>query len=316
MTDVSLPATAPFARVELERTMVTDEALESLSTQRCQGFLPKRTEAAPIIAKQIIGWLKSETPASLTRVGEGEGSVLGLTGAGVRPEQLLSFNTKFLSRMNGTVLDEREAVAFCQTVRSAIISADIIGFRAFDRDFALSEMTQIRAAIEDGNENLALGLIYAREFLQIGLVNGSFVDKILTSAWIHLALIPYLPELMSSAQSVVVITGRAQLEQEFEKRLGDRLRWFLQVPTEGYRPATEEETHLREAFPQTLQILKADLRGALVLVGAGYFGKVYCQAAKTSGAVAVDLGSAFDVLAGIATRPSHRDYDLEALRWI
>jgi hypothetical protein len=48
----------------------------------------------------------------------------------------------------------------------------------------------------------------------------------------------------------------------------------------------------------------------------GIFGKIYCQAAKASGAVAVDLGSAFDVLAGISTRPSHHDYDLEAQRWI
>jgi hypothetical protein len=51
-------------------------------------------------------------------------------------------------------------------------------------------------------------------------------------------------------------------------------------------------------------------------VGAGLFGKVYCHTAKQDGAVAIDLGSAFDILAGLETRPVHKWYDISAMRWI
>jgi hypothetical protein len=52
----------------------------------------------------------------------------------------------------------------------------------------------------------------------------------------------------------------------------------------------------------------------LVLIGAGIFGKIYCAAAKRSGGVALDMGSAFDILAGKLTRPANSDpafFDLE-----
>ena len=65
-----------------------------------------------------------------------------------------------------------------------------------------------------------------------------------------------------------------------------------------------------------LKRLNQDLRGKLVLAGAGLFAKVYCHAAKLNGAVAIDLGSAFDILAGLETRPAHKDRDINALRWI
>jgi hypothetical protein len=64
------------------------------------------------------------------------------------------------------------------------------------------------------------------------------------------------------------------------------------------------------------QRLSRDLRGKLVLVGAGLFGKVYCHTARQHGAVAIDLGSAFDILAGLNTRPIHKAYDINAMRWI
>jgi len=62
--------------------------------------------------------------------------------------------------------------------------------------------------------------------------------------------------------------------------------------------------------------LRADLQGTLVIVGAGFLGKLYCDAAKNSGAVALDFGSAFDILAGMSTRPGHTRLDINALRWM
>jgi hypothetical protein len=123
-------------------------------------------------------------------------------------------------------------------------------------------------------------MLYAREFLQGELARGALSGKTLTSAWIHLSLIPHLDEMMSAARSVIVITGRTELEGQFETRLGARLRSFLPVPIEVHRPASEDDSHYRVVFPRILDALQADLRETLVLVGAGLFGKVYCHAAK------------------------------------
>ena len=46
----------------------------------------------------------------------------------------------------------------------------------------------------------------------------------------------------------------------------------------------------------------ADLAGRMVIVGAGYAGKVVIHEAKKRGAMALDLGSALDYWMGAATR--------------
>ena len=54
------------------------------------------------------------------------------------------------------------------------------------------------------------------------------------------------------------------------------------------------------------KMLRHDLAGSLVLVGAGPWAEFYCTVAKQRGAVAVDIGSGFDLLSGRNTRPFHR----------
>jgi hypothetical protein len=48
--------------------------------------------------------------------------------------------------------------------------------------------------------------------------------------------------------------------------------------------------------------LPADLSGRMVIVGAGYAGKVILREAKNRGAVALDLGSVLDYWIGASTR--------------
>src|SRR6202012_356360 len=59
---------------------------------------------------------------------------------------------------------------------------------------------------------------------------------------------------------------------------------------------------LPEVMNETIAQLPADLHGRLVIVGAGYAGKVIVQEAKARGAVALDLGSVLDYWIGISTR--------------
>jgi hypothetical protein len=285
--------------------------VRALCARNSQLFLPEGAAAAPVIANLIGAALRDRTPLSLQRVGNGEGNAVSMTKAERHPLQISTFFAEFVYQ-NGIAVPEEPASALCRDVHAALTSADIVGFRSFETD----DHALISAAIKDEWAYAATGFLYAREFLQQGMMEMWWRRSVVTSAWIHLDLIPYLDDLVKAASSIIVITGRGELQEEMKSRLGDRLEEFIAVPVQGFHPTTPEESHMFSTFPVVRERLNRDLVGKLVLVGAGLFGKVYCHTAKMRGAVAVDLGSAFDVLAGLSTRPVHQRYDVNALRWL
>jgi hypothetical protein len=138
-----------------------------------------------------------------------------------------------------------------------------------------------------------------------------------------LPLLDRLSDMIAAADAVVVITGRSVLAEAFAARCAPKPLHFLPIPVEyQFRTGPDRRRHFPECFERILSELARDLSGTLCLIGAGIFGKAYCLAAKHAGGVAVDLGSAFDVLAGLNTRPIHgtpelvETINLEALRWL
>jgi hypothetical protein len=59
-------------------------------------------------------------------------------------------------------------------------------------------------------------------------------------------------------------------------------------------------------FPDVYEKLRSEIdppfKGALYLVGAGAFGKVYCDWIKQRGGIGIDIGSVFDGWAGVRVR--------------
>jgi hypothetical protein len=51
--------------------------------------------------------------------------------------------------------------------------------------------------------------------------------------------------------------------------------------------------------------LPQDLHGCCCLIGAGPWAELYCSWVRQRGGVGVDLGSGFDLLAGMISRPMH-----------
>jgi hypothetical protein len=298
-----------FAREEFERIFISDQDVWALCERNSRLFLPDGPAAAPLICDQIGDALRTRTPLTLLRVGNGEGNAVSMTKAERHPLLVSTFFDTFVGD-NGIAVPEEQAIALCEEVRTALISADIIGFRSFATD----EGAIISRRLEHDWAYAATGILYARELLQQGMAEMCWRRSVVTSAWIHLDLIPHLDKMLAAADAVIVVTGRAELCGDIELRLGDRLEEFICVP-EGFRPSTPEESLILSAFPAVRERLSRDLGGRLVLVGAGLFSKVYCHVARSHGAVAIDLGSAFDVLAGLSTRPVHKDYDVNALRW-
>lgn len=297
-----------FAREMFER-MVQDDLLEKC--RRTAGhYLPDCRTAAPVLVSEVARWLRERVPASLLRIGDGEGNALALTFPGVRKVDLDGFALKF-ARTVGVMLDHDQAYAFCTEMRRALEDADILGARTVDPEPRGPEIDLVARHLNDGRLYNALGLMNARKFVREMAFEGRLQTKILTSAWIHLGLIPYMDALLGAAERVVVVAGRVELKPAFEKRLGDKLLEFIAVPAEGRRPAAEPSTHYELSHEIADRLSTGDLSGTLVLVGAGLLGKIYCRSAKSGGAVALDLGSAFDVLAGMTTRPVHAHFQTE-----
>jgi hypothetical protein len=161
------PEEIEFARAEFARIFMGDDRLRSLCRQHARGFLPDGRKAAPIVSRMIIESLREKWPLSLLRVGNGEGNAMSLTRETPLPLHLSTFYNEFLSQ-NGTAIPERVAICFCAEVRAALRFANIIGFRSFQVD----EETIIPNRIALGNADAALGFLYAREFLQQGLIAG------------------------------------------------------------------------------------------------------------------------------------------------
>ena len=273
-------------------------------------------DGARFIAHEAVDRLKNSKPLAMIRIGEGEGNVLGF----FRSEgciELKWFNSIFYT-MDCQVLPIAAAKRFAGELSRAVGKADIIGFRSFTPHprYALD----IFNAINRSSLRSALGMIRSLQYAKFAVEHCMFRNAVITSAWVHIGLLGHLDFLLENAPVVVVITGRPELEAFFCDKLDKRLSAFITIPVQASDDkSTDRHLHYPKRYNEIMEMLTTDLRGSLVLIGAGIFGKIYCAAAKRSGGVALDLGSAFDILAGKLTRPAHSDpafFDLDDVPWI
>ena len=108
-----------------------------------------------------------------------------------------------------------------------------------------------------------------------------------------------LYDLLQGLPSVTLITCRDVCDIFENDLLIDTVRW-IPVPQEA-QTGQPTERHYPVAHSRVLRELDVG-PGDVVLVGAGPNGKVYCDAAKRDGAIALDIGSIFDLIAGVPSR--------------
>jgi hypothetical protein len=153
-------------------------------------------------------------------------------------------------------------------------------------------------------------------FLQDELTRGSFGGTLLTSAWAHMALLPHLEKMIDAAERIVLVSGMPELLEEFARRFSARSYVGVEIPPEFFRPPTPADSHHARIPEITKRIVSSCEPGTLVIAGAGMFANFYCAAAKRAGAVALNVGSALDVLAGKLSRPVHGLFDVDSLKWV
>jgi hypothetical protein len=134
------------------------------------------------------------------------------------------------------------------------------------------------------------------------------LPRLLVSAHLHQDLQRWdaYPALLAGVDAIAV-SCHAGLADAMRARFGVTLSQNVLIPPRyaslaAFGRAEAGSAILPEVMDRVPDDLGDDLRGRLVIVGAGYAGKSIIEAARTRGAVALDLGSIFDYWLGAKTR--------------
>lgn len=261
-------------------------------------------DGAAYVAGEALRSLAARAPFMMVRIGDGEANLLRFA------EHEGSFEAKWISALfqlhDNQILCIEDSRTIARELLESIAAADVVGLRPLCPAPIGQHFNAIAQTIDGGDIRGAMGMIGAFTQADRAVRNRVYQHVVLTSAWVHLTLLEHLDRLLDNAQRVIVISGREELAKVFRDKLHGRLAAFLAIPLQASdQDLPARSFHYPDRYRQIIDTLAADLHGTLVLVGAGPFGKKYCAVAKQHGAVALDLGSAFDILAGKRTRPVH-----------
>ncbi len=305
-----------WERFEAMRAHFDDDAFLRTCRQRTKAIFPDIAEAAPAVAAEAETALAGGAPWSLVKIGDGEGLLLSTILPGWEGSWFLRVRQPGVRSTTGIEYVQAEFDQWRAMLLDAVYNADVLAVRSIDRGLVGSELENVEHDLKIGEIKGALGVMGGRAFLERELARGSFLKATLVSHWIYAGFIPYLERVARSAERLVVVSGIPELLREFERRVDPIPCVSIECPPEFFRPETRAQSHWGR-FPEFLErVERASGPRTLVLTGAGIFGKFYCDAAKRRGAVAVDMGAGFEILAGRASRPVFEFFDAQSLKWL
>jgi len=298
--NAGLEGVAELEFIELEtvhdpigaRMQMALAAREITDRMGLRGVYMKADKRARFEAR-IMDAVRSGRPYSVIRLGDGEGRLLGLERT-FTPFEVLSqvmyyhFGVPSMHMERELVRDW--AVKAGRTLKSlledACGQADEIGLPVWDFFRGLDETP-------------TSGMVAYCDALFFGLSQQPHVptvDRIGTNVFQQLAETCDFFEAVARAAREVVLIGPWDLTAELSQRLGQPRIRHIEVPrhqTWGDVDGFGQYPFLHAAVDQKIKS-SGDMRGSVVLIGAGIYGKHYARLAKAQGAVALDIGSVFD----------------------
>lgn len=243
------------------------------------------------LSNNIKSSIRNTQPFSLVRLGDGEGCFIG----DMRREssdQDFMYNLWF-GRVD---FSHEERAFFAQILEESYNNASAIG------------IPNIIRLIDDYTPNFN-----NRNYRAISSIYNEVLQKkpVTTSAFVHFDLWTSgeLRDIIKEAGNrITTISGHP--EKELSKslsKLGIDIDFHFEVPAENKFSKrfgkSNQSDHFDDTFPYIVDQLSAlNLKGRLVLVGAGFLGKYYCEIVRKQGGVAIDIGSIFDYMLGHRTR--------------
>jgi hypothetical protein len=244
-------------------------------------LVSQRMLSSTALLQMALKSAESNTGFSFIRLGHCENRMLGFGysfgysdakttydiqfGYTVSPSQTRDISSKIFKSVNeATVLGVPKFSGFSTDSLKILDNATFIHLR----DFSLL-----------GNKNLCDVNIHINDFTSIAF--GDFLKQ---------------------ARNVKVI-GSRDISKQLKKSLGIDIIW-IRIPAEyKYGGDNSPRPHYPDIFQEVLSELDRTLYpGEVYIVGAGILGKIYCEAIRSKGAVAIDIGSLMDAIAGLQTR--------------
>jgi tetratricopeptide (TPR) repeat protein len=251
--------------------------------------------------------LAQGTPFSFIRLGDGESNAIGY------PLPLAEFFEKdALERETiwwGTPLSLEPRVRLVHRVSEAIRDADALGTPTLAR---ILRDVRMDVPQEFSATRAGRGVQAVMDALSQPTGFRAFGEGILTSAHLHQDLERWrlYPALLKSGDEAVVVSCHPRLPQLLQERFGLTVLRHILIPPRHYSRGAFEASDLSGALPDHIVRALAEMehapKGRLVLIGAGYAGKIIIGEAKKRGGIALDLGSIFDHWMGARTR-SYQD---------
>lgn len=220
--------------------------------------------------------MRERRPMSVIRLGDGEGAVMGYPTITSRKD----VNRSLRIWLRTIDVPDPDVRRLAEELKVAIRGADVLGV---PRRKQLASDLHLWQAIVDALE--------AFELVRPG---AALTHTALHRLMQHALL--YRP-LLGGADFVGVISCRrvtGALQEVFGVA---EVRWYG-VKGELEDTGEVQTPHFPDGFQELRETLRVPYPGALFLVGAGVFGKIYCHWIKQRGGIAVDVGSIFDSWAG------------------
>ncbi|HVN01613.1 MAG TPA: hypothetical protein VMT68_15505 [Caulobacteraceae bacterium] len=256
---------------------------------------------SPDVVTLIEGALRDTAPYSVIRLGDGEANLMTFARTDCPTPALARWAAEALVRAQADAFEPTAAplAEVGRAIAASAQTADIVG--------VLGLWVPTPPRPEDLLQYLGMdprgmsGQLWGRE-IALELDRELPPSVAFASAHLYVAVLAGLERLVGAARRVVCVTGRDAAVIALRTRFSG-----AQVSQVAVGTSRDEAAPL-PATPSFLDRTRARLDagpGVLHLVGAGPWSEIYCDWIKREGGVAVDIGSGFDLLAGLETRPIH-----------
>ncbi len=258
------------------------------------------------VEQRIVAAVAARAPLSFIRLGDGEGSWLSVDDDDEkRFARLYEANRRDCLQVwfgHDGDYGRPSFMATRQLLRHAVDHADIIGMPYRARVAHEYRVASVRGVTACVNIMRCLG--------------GASAAFCSHDMHLELHLADFFRRLAALPVTLGVISCHPELGYRLAKALAAKVVRMIVVPEEmgftkldpGLSSITGisgmTESHFPLAFDRTLARLASEGEQAQVwLVAAGYLGKLYCDAIRSAGSIALDVGSIVDGWCGTVTRP-------------
>jgi hypothetical protein len=260
-------------------------------------YIPTR-KCGPEILRRVEECVAQGREASFVRLGDGEGNLLGL-GLDDHPA-LAAYCAREVSIMHFGAPDVLLTAGpdLRRDFHIALQHAELIGLPG---RFSLRFLLAMRDQRLDLRAIYGVGAVF--RYLQRFATDLSISEKVGSSSAFHQQLLPHYRALVEN-RDIGLVSCHRELVQGLQRRMGARSVDFYAVPRQA--KIIDGDMTDTDHYPQRYRALLEELRsvrpGIVYFVAAGMPGKVYCEAIRSAGGIAVDIGATADIWAGVRSR--------------